>query len=516
MPLISPAAFRRLLAAVMVVITLVVTSGSPAFAHTGFESSSPSDGETVDGPISEISLVFTGDASPAGEGFVILGVDGIVRIPDEVTTNDNLTWTLRFDDALTGGVIGVRWSVAAPDAHPIDGSFSFTVAASGVDEAVSTAAAAETQPATQFDSESADSGSTLVDLEEFLDTSDDNAAGASLLAGVARAIGLLGSVGAIGGIVFAAFVLRGDQRDVRAVIFWVRQAGTLVVIGATTELISQIAMIGQGWSSLSSTSIITDVLLSSFGAAVMLRLVGGVLVTGAQLHTRAAADASDPVARQLATVGEGRVRQLDDVAGQASARRIEVDHLAYDGDEAWHPSTSPAAFLGVGLLAISFLFDGHTVSEGPRWLHAIANLAHVASAATWAGGVVMLAMLVIRRHRRGVDARALQLGARFSVVAVVALVAASVPGLVLSVVILDSVSEIWSTSWGQLLVLKLLLVMFAAACGGYNHRVLIPDLEQAPDSGALAQRFKTIVTAEAAVLVAVVIVTALLIGASSA
>lgn len=36
---------------------------------------------------------------------------------------------LRFDEPLAGGDIGLRWMVAAPDAHPIGGSFSFTVTA---------------------------------------------------------------------------------------------------------------------------------------------------------------------------------------------------------------------------------------------------------------------------------------------------------------------------------------------------------------------------------------------------
>ena len=41
----------------------------PASAHTGFESSTPAEGATVDGPVEVVTLVFTGPAEPTGTGF---------------------------------------------------------------------------------------------------------------------------------------------------------------------------------------------------------------------------------------------------------------------------------------------------------------------------------------------------------------------------------------------------------------------------------------------------------------
>mgnify|MGYP002064887891 CR=1 FL=1 len=43
-----------------------------------------------------------------------------------------LVFRLAFDTPLTGGTVGVRWKVRAGDAHPIEGSFSFTVTAAVV------------------------------------------------------------------------------------------------------------------------------------------------------------------------------------------------------------------------------------------------------------------------------------------------------------------------------------------------------------------------------------------------
>ena len=222
--------------------------------------------------------------------------------------------------------------------------------------------------------------------------------------------------------------------------------------------------------------------------------------------------AADPVAtvKQLATVGAGTTT--------AALPRNPVQAMppmVHEHDNAWHIAKSPVAFAGAALMVLSYVFDGHTVSEGPRLLHAVANSVHVVTAATWAGGVVMLALVIARRHRRNADTRALQLAVRFSVVATVALVGAAIAGVALSIVILDSVSEIWTTSWGQLLILKTVLVGVAAAGGGYNHRIVIPALERAPDDVETAHRFRSIVTLEAVALVAVTIVTALLIAASA-
>ena len=108
MCLVAPKLVQRCLTALLVAFVVLLSAASPASAHTGFESSSPGDGQTIDQPVAEISLTFSGEATPAGEGFVVLDPSGVIREPDEVISADNLTWTLRFDEPLAGGVVGVR------------------------------------------------------------------------------------------------------------------------------------------------------------------------------------------------------------------------------------------------------------------------------------------------------------------------------------------------------------------------------------------------------------------------
>ena len=535
----------RVAAGLLLAILAIVFSASPAAAHTGFESSSPADGEVIDEPVTEITLTFAGEAAPAGEGFIVLDPDGTIRTPDEITTTDNLTFTLRFNEPLAGGDVGVRWMVAAPDAHPIDGSFRFTVTAaappgdeelaedSELDEpaAVPDESASSAEP-TADEPESAEAPigtnptatdqvdpgevdpaveAEPVDLESFLDTGDAKPAGADGTAAAARTLSIVGAVLVIGGAAFAAFGLRGDASDTRAVLDWLRLGGVLVTVGAIIEAATTTVTLAGDWSALTSMTSLSNALWSSTGLAIALRASGGLLAaTKIGVSTTIASAAGDPVvaARQLATVGGGH-------STPPPSYQNTDEPFVYPDDHVWDASRSMAGLTGIALVAASFIIDGHTASEGPRLLHAVANLTHVTTAAIWAGGVAMLVLTMQRRRSDNRPIQALQLAMRFSVVATVALVAAGIAGLALSIVVLDSISEIWSTPWGRLLMLKVALVAAAAAGGAYNHRVVVPALDRNPDDQPTIDRFRAVVTFEAAALIAVVIATAFLIGASS-
>ncbi len=502
----------RSLAAILVALFAIGLSASPASAHTGFESSDPADGEVLDEPVNEIALTFSGEATPAGEGFVVLDPGGTIRQPDEVTTDDNLTFVLRFDEPLVGGDLGVRWMVAAPDAHPIDGSFSFTVTAlapaSGAEPSAQDSATEEPAP---VDNAALSSAEETVDLETFLETGDTKPAGADAMAAAARILGVIGAVLVIGGAAFAFFGLRGDPGDVRNVLYWVRRGGVLLVIGAIGRAATTTVTLAGDWSSLTSLTDLSNALWSSTGLAIALRAVGGLFAASRTgLETTTASASGDPVvvARRLATVGAGHNVPVP-------ADRAPDEPFVYAEDHVWDHRFAIGGLVGVCLVAVSFMFDGHTASEGPRWLDAVANLAHVTTAAVWAGGVAMLVLTMQRRRSDNRPIQALQLAMRFSVIATVALVAAGLAGFALAVIVLDSISEIWSTPWGRLLMLKVALVAAAAAGGAYNHRIVVPALDQHPDDQPTVDRFRSVVTFEALALIAVIIATAFLIGASS-
>ena len=458
-----------------------------------------------------MTLNFTGEAEPTGSGFQLLDTNGELREPIEATTEDGTSWKLRFDPAVAGGTVGVRWSVQAPDAHPISGSFSFTVAVVG---------AADTQMEGTPDAtvDPADADNSGGDLDSFLEVAGDDTGAADRLGALGRVVTLLGTLLGVGALVFAATALRGTRRDVRHVMHWVRRAGVLVLLGAFLELIAQLAVAGGGWSGVWSPATVVSVVGSSFGIAIGLRLLGGVaLLVGARLDTAPAVDLRDPVAAITDRVPVGAGAHPDQ-RGRTRGHQLGPGAESHTdrNEHAWLPTVeSSVAFLGAAALLAAHLFDGHTVTKGPRLVTAVVDVVHVTGASVWAGGVAMLVVVLWRRHRRGRPSRAAQLALRFSVVATLAIVAVGAAGVVLAVIILDSPSELWGTEWGRLLIAKTVFVVAAAAAGAYNHRVLIPQMSHDPGSPQLSARFRSVITAEAAALLVVLVLTAFLMGAAS-
>jgi copper transport protein len=475
-------------------------SAAPAFAHTSFEASNPADGSTVDTPIDRIELIFSGEAEPAGDGFVVFDPSGTIVVPDRINSKDNLTWVLEFDESLAGGAVGVRWSVAAADAHPIEGSFTFTTP--GIPKAPSESATGSAEANPQVAS---------ANLSEFLDAEAGKAPLLVVFGVIARSLALLGAMVAIGGVVFAAVVMRGSERDIRGVLFWVRRAAVILGFGATLELIHQLAVVNGNWLTIWPLATIGQTLWSPLGLAIALRFAGAGLILRAHLNVVRATVAADPVIAMHAAVPIGAGQRMDS-RGPGDAQ----PYLRPD-DKAWRVDGELVVVL-VGIIAalMSFTFDGHTVTEGVRSLTALVAMVHVATGAVWAGGLAMLIYVVWIRHRRGEDSQALQLAVRFSVVAAAALVLAGLAGGILSFIILDRASELWSTPWGRVLLAKVATVGVAGAAGGYNHKVLIPHMmRRAPNDPRADSEFRRTVTVEGAAVVVVVALTALLVGAAS-
>ena len=132
------------------------------------------------------------------------------------------------------------------------------------------------------------------------------------------------------------------------------------------------------------------------------------------------------------------------------------------------------AALGLSLVFASGLsLSGHSAVDS-SWFTQLADWAHLSAAVLWVGGLVQLAFCVwpaapeLRRHAF--------LGfARLAPVLIAVLVAA---GVYLSILRMPQLSDLWSTSYGQVLLVKLGLVSAALAWGGFHHFVLRPRLER--------------------------------------
>lgn len=171
--------------------------------------------------------------------------------------------------------------------------------------------------------------------------------------------------------------------------------------------------------------------------------------------------------------------------------------------------------LAVLALLVSYTFDGHTVTEGNRLITGAVDMVHVLTAAIWAGGVIVFAVVLWNRYRRGQRLAGLELALRFSALAGAALALAGAAGVALTVIIIDSASQLWTTPWGRLLIAKTMLVIAAAVMGAYNHFVVIPWLKHRSDDDARSLRIRNTASVEAVLLLVVIAATALLVGASS-
>lgn len=497
--LTRPALVRGVTAAV---ISLIAIAGSLLFpamasAHTGFDSSTPAAGTTIDEPVDLVTIVFTGEATPVGEEFIALTPDGVLQEATSIATVDDKIFSIRFDPPLAGGEVGIRWNVQAADAHPIEGAFSFTVDAPAPVEATppDTAAAAA---AANGSGATGTSEPLAPSLDEFL-TVDDSAPGETT-ATVGRVIGFLGVALGLGVFAFVATALRGRRDEIRRSLTAVRALGGVIVVGAAVEYVGVTRIAGESLTSGWSTAP---------GFATVLRILGGIaLAVGI-----------------AGTISRGRVQRV--VRRPSVARSLSaavVDDLATpavrsheDGPIVrWTPNArSWPALVGTIAIIASFWFDGHTVSKGFRPFHALVNSVHIAAGAVWVGGVVSMAALVWSRHRSGRPMRAVELVVRFSKIATIALASVVAAGGLMAVLVLDSFGELTGTPWGKILLLKSAAVGLAMMGGAYNHFRLLPALEAEPESPELLDELRSTLTAEAIMLVFVVTVTAWLVAAAS-
>ena len=141
----------------------------------------------MDEPVSLVTIVFTGEANPVGDQFVALTPDGVVQVAASFVTVDDKIFSITFDPPLAGGRVGIRWNVQAADAHPIEGAFSFTVAAPAPVAPVAPTTSVAPAPVAVEASEVPPAAQTL---EEFLTV--DNSKPGQTTATVGRLVGFVG------------------------------------------------------------------------------------------------------------------------------------------------------------------------------------------------------------------------------------------------------------------------------------------------------------------------------------
>lgn len=148
---------------------------------------------------------------------------------------------------------------------------------------------------------------------------------------------------------------------------------------------------------------------------------------------------------------------------------------------------------------------------------------HIVSGVVWVGGLAVLAALATSRGRLGEGAGLMwaDIWRRFSLVALICVGAVLTSGLWLSWKHVGSISQLWTTTYGLFVLVKMLLVVAMMAAGAVNQFWLMPRIVKAredDDTSSLLhltlRHFPKVVWGEVALGIAVLAVVPFLSGSA--
>ncbi len=179
-------------------------------------------------------------------------------------------------------------------------------------------------------------------------------------------------------------------------------------------------------------------------------------------------------------------------------------------------ATLVVGLVGSALALGGFALEGHTRTKEPTWLIVASDLVHTAAGAAWLGGVLALAIML--RRTAGPWRARVALDVSWS--ALWAVVAVSIAGITMSVIVLPSFNALADTGYGLALMVKVGLVLVLLAIGVRSRLVLVPALEQAEGSddpepiGTAVRQMRRSLVIELVVFGLLLVATATLVGRS--
>ena len=134
----------------------------------------------------------------------------------------------------------------------------------------------------------------------------------------------------------------------------------------------------------------------------------------------------------------------------------------------------------------------------------------MAAASCWVGGLAftVLALMLAGDDRWPLASRAVP---RFSILAVVSVVALIAAGSLRGYEEVKAFHGLWDTTYGKLLLAKIALVLPLLGLGAYNNRYAVPKLKREACSALEQRRFLRTAGAELAIMAVIIGVTAVLV-----
>jgi copper transport protein len=182
----------------------------------------------------------------------------------------------------------------------------------------------------------------------------------------------------------------------------------------------------------------------------------------------------------------------------------------------WEGAARRVGLIGAAVAPLGFVLTGHTLTMSPAVVAYLADLAHVAAAAVWFGGLVAVVVAVGRRRADDEPLEAAEAIADFSGWAALTAGTLIVAGLALSWIEVGSIEALTTTLYGRLLLAKVALVAVVLGAAAWNRFRLVPRVaaasleEPAVDDAASWRTLLGLVKLEVALIVVVLMVTAVL------
>lgn len=135
----------------------------------------------------------------------------------------------------------------------------------------------------------------------------------------------------------------------------------------------------------------------------------------------------------------------------------------------------------------SFAWSGHgAATEGVAGLaHVISDAAHAVAAAVWLGALGGFLLILSRSEKAELDIAARAL-VRFATIGTATVIVLVVTGLINTAILVgvDGLSDLVISTWGQLLIVKLVLFLVMLGLAAHNRFALTPALSRAEDTAA--------------------------------
>ena len=355
--------------------------------------------------------------------------------PPENDRGDPLIVSVHVSQPLPPGRYTVAWRTAASDGHPSHGTFSFIVLTTGVPPA----SGPVPQLGAATDTIVSGSASAASSTEE--QNGEEAGAASSVSNSLARTFSFAGLLVLIGATSFRMLVLpraREINTETRA-----RMERRVAVLGLSASVLVILA-------ALARINLESEMMSAMPGMQTM-------SMTDMAMHTRWGFALRLELGAALVAL----------VSFALAIRRL--------------PSAWLIAAISAIALALTPALAGHAAAS-PRFtsLMIAGDFLHVLGASSWLGSLfaVMVVGVPLSLALDGAErwSSVASLVNSFSPIALASVAVVVVSGLTASWVHLEHVSALWQTAYGQVLLVKLILVAITLMIGAYNFRRVQPQL----------------------------------------